>query len=299
MRTFGILVLVSAFLFAAAVYLAPLKVFNTLVPFDAGARAIATDVAYGPGPRHRLDVYGPDREQADAPIVVVIYGGSWNSGNKSDYAFLGRALAARGFVAMVIDYQLVPNVRFPAFVEDCARAVAWARQNGANYGGAPSQLFLLGHSAGAYNAAMVALVPDYLQRFKVTPEILSGVVGLAGPYDFLPLDTASTIAAFGKTEDLAKTQPVNFVSNRAPAMLLATGVHDETVYPRHSKDLARRLQNVGTPAVLKLYPNLSHAGILLALSRPLRSTAPVLDDVVSFFRAQQSDKHRAASPRGP
>jgi acetyl esterase/lipase len=262
---------------------APLKVYNALAPSDAEGVLARSDIAYGDHIRHTLDVYVPAARPAAAPVVVVFYGGSWNSGSKADYAFLGKALASRGFVVAVADYRLVPEVRFPGFLEDGARAVAWAHRNARDFGGDPARLFLLGHSAGAYNAAMVALEGRYLQAHGVNTSIIRGVVGLAGPYDFLPLDVASTKEAFGRSTDLASTQPINFVTANAPPMFLATGGDDTTVKPRNTAALADRMKRAGRPVRVRTYPGVSHIGIMLALSVPFRSNAPVLDDVAQFI----------------
>ena len=264
----------------------PLSIYNTVAPADSGAVLSKSDAAYGTHPRQKLDVYKPEVATAAAPVVVVIYGGAWNSGSKSDYAFLGRALAARGFVAMVIDYRLVPEVRFPAFLEDCAHAVAWANVHAREFGGDPNRLFVIGHSAGAYNAVMVALDGHYLKALGSDPKIIRGVAALAGPYDFLPLDKSSTKEAFGHAENPDQTQPGNFVTAKAPAMLLATGDDDTTVRPRNTLMLAERLRRDGNSVEVKRYPGVGHIDIMLAMSRPLRSRAPVLDDVVQFFNSQ-------------
>ena len=264
-----------------------MAVYNTVAPADAGSDLAKSDVTYGTHPRQKLDVYRPSGASASAPVVVVIYGGSWNSGSKSDYTFLGKALASRGFVAMIIDYRLVPEVRFPAFLEDCARAVVWAHDNAAQFGGDPSRLFVFGHSAGAYNAVMVALDAHYLSALGSDPKIIRGVAALAGPYDFLPLDVDSTKEAFGKAEDLAQTQPINFVSKTAPAMFLATGDADTTVRPRNTVGLADKLKRAGGSIEVRRYPGVGHIEIMLALSLPFRSKAPVLDDVVRFFNTQK------------
>ena len=265
----------------------PLTAFNTLAPVDSGGSAAKTDLAYGRHSRQKLDVYVPSKQSAAAPVVVVIYGGSWNSGNKNDYAFLGKALSSRGFVAVIADYRLVPEIRFPAFLEDTAEAVAWARTNARQFGGDPDRLYLLGHSAGAYNAVMVALDGQYLRAFGADPSQIRGVIGLAGPYDFLPLDAQSTIAAFGQASDLSKTQPINFVSRNAPAMLLATGDADTTVYPRNTVSLAGKLKAAGASVTVRHYPGVGHIGIMLALSLPLRGTAPVLDDITKFINGER------------
>lgn len=283
-------VVTAAVMLCAVVWVggcSPLTAFNTLVPADSGGAAAKSDITYGRHPRQKLDVYVPSKQSAAAPVVVVIYGGSWNSGNKNDYAFLGKALSSRGFVAVIADYRLVPEIRFPAFLEDTAEAVAWARTNARQFGGDPDQLYLLGHSAGAYNAVMVALDGQYLRGFGAEPSQIRGVIGLAGPYDFLPLDAASTIAAFGKASDLSKTQPINFVSRNAPAMLLATGDADTTVYPRNTVSLSAKLKASGASVTVRHYPGVGHIGIMLALSLPLRGTAPVLDDITKFINGER------------
>lgn len=277
--------LASPFVMCAAVCLggcSPLTAYNALAPADLGGHLATSDIAYGQDPRQRLDVYVPSAPVTAAPVAVVFYGGSWNSGRKEDYAFLGKALAARGIVTIVADYRLVPQVRFPAFLDDGASVVVWAHHNAQKFGGDPGRLFLVGHSAGAYNAVMIALDRRYLGHLGSSPAIIKGVAALAGPYDFLPLDVDSTLAAFGKASDLAATQPVNFVSREAPAMLLATGADDTTVYPRNSHQLADRLTRAGAKVIVRSYPGVGHVGILLALSVPFRGQAPVLDDVTRF-----------------
>lgn len=258
----------------------PLNGFNALVPKDGGVRLAVRSAAYGSDPRQAVDIYTPAKPAgAPLPIIVFIYGGSWQSGSKDGYGFAARALAVRGFVVAVPDYRLVPAVRFPGFVEDCAAAVKWVRANAARVGGDPNRIVLMGHSAGAYNAAMLALDARYLGADRAA---VRGLIGLAGPYDFLPLDGPITRAAFGDAPDLAATQPVTFASAGDPPALLLQGEKDTLVYPRNSQSLARKLTASGVRAEVKLYPDLGHVGILTALAAPFRGRAPVLDDAVRF-----------------
>lgn len=261
----------------------PLKSFNAIVPKDGGVALAARDAAYGSDARQRLDIYAPSEAARGArPIIVFIYGGSWQTGSKDGYGFAARALAARGFVVAVPDYRLVPAVRFPGFVEDCAAAVKWMRANAARYGGDPDRIVLVGHSAGAYNAAMLAVDPRYLGADRAA---VRGFVGLAGPYDFLPFDGPVSRAAFAGAPDLRATQPITFASAGDPRVLLLHGVKDDTVFPRNSQSLARKLTAAGVAAEVKLYPNLGHVGIVTAFSTPFRGRATVLDDTVRFARA--------------
>jgi acetyl esterase/lipase len=256
-----------------------LGTFNALVPKDVASRRVATNIAYAQGPRHSLDIYAPVSAGAERPVIVFFYGGSWNSGYRQGYEFAGRALAAQGFVVVIPDYRLVPDVRYPGFLADCASAILWTRAHIGQYGGDGSRIVLAGHSAGAYNAAEVALDPAWL---GAQGKAIRGVVGLAGPYDFLPLDVPSTRAAFGQWLRLADTQPVNHVRADAPPMLLLHGLSDTLVRRRNSVNLHAALNAAGGHATLKLYPGIDHIGIMTALSRPYRDAAPVLADVASF-----------------
>ncbi|WP_230480676.1 alpha/beta hydrolase [Sphingomonas sp. Leaf21] len=260
----------------------PLTSFDTLVPKDRGGVRVASDIAYGAQSRQRLDVYAPRTAAATArPVVVFFYGGSWNSGTKAGYAFVGRALAARGFVTVVPDYRLVPAVEYPAFVEDGASAVRWTARNASRYGGDGRSIFLMGHSAGAYIAAMLAVDQRWLGAER---SAVKGLIGLAGPYDFAPFDVDASRAAFGRFPRPAETQPVTWAGAGDPPALLLYGRKDDVVQPRNSEALAARLRAGGVSVDVRAYPKLGHVGILLSLARPFRGRAPVLDDVSSFIR---------------
>lgn len=269
-----------AMLGAMALFLDPLGSFNLLMPKDRASALVAEGVAYGEGPRRSLDVYAPRAAAAaPRPVIVFLYGGSWNGGRRQGYAFAGRALAAQGFVVVVPDYRLVPEVLYPDFLRDGAEAVRWARRNAARFGGDGERIVLAGHSAGAYNAAMLALDPGLLGADR---SAVRGLAGLAGPYDFLPLDDEATISAFGQWPRLAETQPVAHAGPGAPPALLLHGDADTRVMPRHSRALAARLEKAGAEVRLKLYPGVGHVEILAAVAIPFRRRAPVLADVAAF-----------------
>jgi acetyl esterase/lipase len=259
----------------------PLRTFNAVVPKDPGAVRIAQDQSFRAGPRGSLDLYAPRGTRADArlPVIVFLYGGSWNSGEKGSYSFAGYALARRGFLVAIPDYRLYPEVRYPAFIEDGAAAVRWLRANAGRFGGDPDRLVLVGHSAGAYNAAMLALDPQWLGRDRAA---IRGWAGMGGPYSFLPLDSPATIAAFGGTADLPATQPTAFVSANSPPALLITGAKDTLVRPRNAERMAAAYAAAGAPVETRVYPDVGHAGLVTALSTLLRRKAPALDDVTAF-----------------
>jgi acetyl esterase/lipase len=241
-----------------------------------------TDLAYAEGDRHGVDVYAPAGAQ-DAPTILFLYGGSWNSGERGMYRFLGATLAQAGVVVIVPDYRVYPEVRFPAFMTDAARAVAWAHRHAARHGGAPDRLVVMGHSAGAQMATLLALDPAYLAAEGLAPNAaLRGVVGLAGPYDFLPLRSRSLQAVFGAPSEWPASQPVNFVTPGAPRMLLATGDDDTIVLPRNTAALADKLRASGNAVETITYPGVGHLEIMGAFAAPLRFLAPVRADVLRF-----------------
>ncbi|MEZ5958772.1 MAG: alpha/beta hydrolase [Hyphomonadaceae bacterium] len=233
----------------------------------------------------RLDVYAPDDEGPKPVVVVFIYGGSGKcKASKDDYAFVGAALASRGFVTVIPDYRLVPEVRFPSFIEDCAAAMAWVGNHVAEFGGDPARIVLAGHSAGAYNIMMLALDAHYLRDADFDASRVRGVIGIAGPYDFLPFDVDATRNAFGQAPDAALTQPVHFARADAPPALLLWGDADTTVGPRNIRSLETALRAAGANVESKTYPGVNHVDIMLALSRPLRGRATTLADVTEFAR---------------
>jgi acetyl esterase/lipase len=268
---------------------------NVLEP--SGSINITRDLAYAPGPRHGVDVYAPKHPAADASVVVFLYGGGWDSGDRGMYKFVGAALATHGYITVVPDYRIYPEARYPDFLTDSAQAVRWARDHAKDYGGDPGRLFLMGHSAGAYNAAMLGLDRRWLGAVGMEPRDLKGVVGLAGPYDFLPLKSEELMQIFGPEDQRPATQPINHVTSGAPPMLLAHDVGDTVVYLKNTQNLAAKLAAAGDPVETKYYTGLDHGRLVGAIATPLRFMAPVFKDVTAFIDAHSSDTaaHKAAA----
>lgn len=275
----------------ALVARSPLALINGVIP--ANACRLVEGVSYGCGPRQQLDIYIP-WHAAGAPVVVFFYGGSWRSGARADYKFVGDALATCGYVTVIADYQLYPQAVYPGFLHDCAQAVAWAAQHCAPYGGDPACLYLVGHSAGAYNAAMLALDPRWLRAHGGSPGMLAGWVGMAGPYDFLPIQTRAVRPVFHHPRTPADSQPVIHAHTGAPPALLMAGSADKLVDPRRNTDgLARALTAANADVQSIRYRGLGHEMLVGALARPLRWRAPVLRDLCAFL----GRRREAASTR--
>lgn len=266
---------------------------NTLEP--KGRVTIERDIAYGTGARRSLDLYRPTSSAVPSPVVVFFYGGGWDKGDRANYAFVGAAFARHGYLTLIPDYRLFPDVRWPDFLRDGAQAVRWAKDNAARYGGDPDRIVLVGHSAGAYNALELAVDRRWLGEAGLDPSHdIAAVAGLSGPYDFLPLRSETLKAVFGPEDMRPDTQPINHVTAAAPPLMLATGGRDTVVDPRNSQRLAAKAAAAGVDAELKVYPRLGHVMTVGALASPLRAVAPVFADVTRFIDAHTRGASNAA-----
>ena len=262
----------------------PARMLNALIP-ESGLKTTKA-IAYGPGERGRLDVYVPaSLSAAPRPVIVFYYGGGWDSGSREDYLFVAEALTSRGFITVIPDYRIYPQAVFPDFLEDSAVALRWTFDNIGKFGGDTRNIFVAGHSAGAQIATMLAFDKTWLSHVKSDPAQIRGVIGLAGPYDFLPLKTDRLKAIFPSAEKQALAQPIRYARKNAPPALLVTGESDDVVGPGNTRRFAQRIREAGGVVEEKYYPDLGHAKLVVALSAPLRSNYHVLDDVAEFVKA--------------
>ncbi|MDH6591872.1 acetyl esterase/lipase [Variovorax sp. TBS-050B] len=275
----------------------PIKLLNGLVPGDT--YRFEGGIAYGPAPRQRLDVYQPLPDalpvSGQRPLVVFFYGGAWTGGDRASYRFLGEALAARGAVVVVPDYGLSPSHTYPVFVRDSALAVKWALDNAARLGADPKRVHVMGHSSGGYNAAMVALDARWLAELGASPAQLAGWIGLAGPYDFLPIGDRDVQLAFNWPDTPRDSQPIAHAGAASPRTLLLAASKDNLVYPeRNTLRLAAALRAAKVPVDVHLYDNLSHVTLMGAFARPIQWLGgPVLPPVVEFLGLPSAASYKA------
>ncbi|MCB2088067.1 MAG: alpha/beta hydrolase [Sphingomonadaceae bacterium] len=262
--------------------------------FTSGmARHVAGPVSLGEQPEQQLHVWVPAsaaKGDAPRPVLVFIHGGGWSSGSPFEYGFVARNFANEGFVTVNLGYRLGNDGKFPAMLEDSAAGVKWVYENIADHGGDPDRIYLMGHSAGAYNAVMLGLDRQWLGREGLPDNVLKGVVGLAGPCDFLPLDGEGVERAFGDAPDLAATQPINFARADAPPMLLLTGGADVTVKPRNSSALATRMSVLGVAMEPVILDGMDHAGSIVTMARPFDRDRRAKDAVLAFLRRPAADQ---------
>ncbi|HMT47610.1 MAG TPA: alpha/beta hydrolase [Novosphingobium sp.] len=250
-----------------------------------GARVESTGLAYGPLPRQRLEVIVPDAPAAaPRPVLVFIHGGGWDSGDAADYHFIGRTFARQGYVVVLPTYRLTPEGVFPRMLEDGAMALAWVQANIARHGGDPGRVVLAGHSAGAYNAVMLALERQWLGRAGVEDGFIKGVIGLSGPYDFFPFTSDAARKAFAHVAPPEQTQPIRFVRGDAPPMLLITGDEDTTVKPRNTAALAAALRKVGARVEELHLPGIDHSQPVMKLAAPFARDGRVREAMLAFLQ---------------
>ena len=189
----------------------------------------------------RLDVYYPTGI-TKFPTVVWFHGGGLTSGQRE----IPVELKEKGFAVVAVDYRLHPKVKSPAYFEDAAAAVAWTIQNISHYGGAPDQVFVSGHSAGGYLAAMIGLDKRWLAAHNIDADTLAGLIPYSGQ-----TVTHFTIRAergIDRTQPIVdELAPLYHVRKRAPPMLLITGDRDLELLGRYEENayLWRMMQVVG------------------------------------------------------
>jgi acetyl esterase/lipase len=242
-----------------------------------------TDISYGADPRQRLDVYSPPHASM-RPVVIFWYGGSWVVGNKKDYRFIGTTLAEEGFVTVVADYRLYPQVTFPAFDEDGARAISWVQEHVQPLGGDPQRIVLMGHSAGGHTAAFLAYNHEFLKRFGADPRGIVGVVGLSGTYVLEP-DPGDERAAFPAPYTENDWQPIRFVDATAPPTLLLHGADDKDVLPAEAVQLRDTLQREHVRVELHIYPRTGHGATVASFAPGTHWVTPALKQTTAFIRS--------------
>jgi len=249
-------------------------------PSYFGAYDRRPGIAYGDLRRQSLDVYVP-RGGANHPVVVFWHGGTWMRGSKEEVRFVGVALAEAGYVAILPNYRLRPQVRFPDFLDDGALAVKWAREHAREFSGDPNAIFVMGHSAGGYLAAMLALDEGYLAKVGGDAGWIRGWIGLSAPYE-MPGDLVLARAFLGVT-GAAKWRPIDLVSEGAPPALLIHGLEDRSIHPREVASIQKKLASVSVPADCRIHEDAGHLAPVLSLSLPTRSEAVTLAQVRAFI----------------
>lgn len=265
----------------------PIKMLNVLIP--SHQYRLFENIAYGEFPCQLLDIYVPKNVTPNTSVIIFYYGGGWDSGSKKDYKFAAEAFTSNGYIVVIPDYRVYPDVIFPAFMQDPVSAAKWVKSHIADYGGNANSVFLAGHSAGAHLAVMMGVNSDYLAQEQMTPLDFAGVIGLAGPYDFLPLRSARLKEIFGPEHARWQSQPIHYVDGKNPPILLLVGLKDETVWPHNTLNLAEKIKSFGGHVQVATFERYNHVDMVAKLSKPLRGDGAMLASVITFIK--QNSNH--------
>ena len=269
----------------------PVKVLNSLVP-ENGYELVSA-IEYGDNARQKIDIYLPkaaDKSATLKKVIIFYYGGNWDSGERADYKFAAEALVSQGYIVVIPDYRVYPEVLFPGVMADPVSAAKWVKANIKKYNGDAYKVFLAGHSAGAHMAVMMAINPEYLAVASLKPNDFAGVIGLAGPYDFLPLKSDRLKIIFGAEAEQWKSQPINFVDGKNPPIFLAVGMKDGTVWPRNSINLAKKIKDNNGLVQVVSFESYGHIDMVAKLAKPLRGDGELLNAVDEFIKKHANYK---------
>ena len=274
--------------------------------FNAGGLRVTRDIPFGKHPRQKLDVYRPaerrsarsGEESSDEPLPVIVffYGSIWQFGHRHEYEFLAASLVRQGFVVVVPDYRLYPDVIFPRFLDDNAAAVAWVLKNIPQFGGDDKTVFLMGHSSGGYSVVMLGLDPSHLADVGVDTKQIAGVIGLAGLYEFQQNNDPIMAQIFPPPMDAPEYQPINYARPGAPPALLLHGGRDTVIFPRQTGMLASRIREAGSTVETRIYPRIGHNGTLLGCLPHFAWRGPILQDMLNFVAACRNGDYDEADP---
>lgn len=281
---FTMLLISSSFLVACA------KTGSVIanLPVKWSGNEIVRNIAYGGNSSQRLDIYIPEEAKARQPLPVIVffYGGRWTSGEKGMYAFVGDRFANKNYVTVIADYQKYPDVEFPVFVEDAARAVAWTYKNIARYAGDPNKIYIAGHSSGAHIAALITADERYLNAEGQSTAIIKAFAGLAGPYDFIPQEQ-DLKDLFGPPENYPQMQVTHFIDGNEPPMLLLWGADDTIVVKRNIDLLEKGIKQKGGVVNTNIYADMGHIDIVSSFTWFANKEPPVAEDITTFFERFQ------------
>lgn len=263
------------------------------LPANLSKAEIKENIAYGSEDWQKLDIYIPENSTEEKlPVVTFFYGGRWTDGSKDLYRFIGKAFNDKGYIVVIPDYSKYPDVKFPAFVNDAAAAIAWTYKNIDQYGGDHKNLFVSGHSSGAHIGALAFADARYLKEFDLTPNIVAAFAGMAGPYDFVPQDN-DLKDMFGPPDQYPQMRVTTFIDGSEPPMLLLWGENDKAVWERNHKLLSEKILEKGGDVEVKTYKDIDHVGIIAALTWFMRGKAPVYEDILSFFEKHKTKEEKS------
>jgi len=241
---------------------------KVLISKDIPYRENSTDI------RNRLDVYYPENTQKSKDVLVFIHGGSWNSGKKEIYWWLGKNMARKNVVSVIINYSLSPESQYENMAIDCALAIKWVKDSIARFGGRSDRIFVMGHSAGGHLAALINNDPRFFESTGI-PNPIKGVIlndsfGL-DMYEYLTVaepdeHTEDFLNAFSRDQETWKTaSPMYYLQNVMKPFLVFVGERTYPAIKLQSKRLYDELLKANKTIEMKYIERKRHKGMIIQM----------------------------------
>lgn len=250
---------------------------------------VVKDLAYNDAKdadeKQKLDIYLP-KGQKDFPVLFFVHGGTWKSGDRSQYAELGKLYAKRGLGMVIISYRLTPKVQHPAHIQDVAKAFAWTCGNISKYGGKADQIFCCGHSAGGHLVSLLATDESYLKAEKRSFADIKGVISISGVYTILPAGALAN--AFGKDPEVCKkASPIYNVSGKHPPFLILYGDADFATLDWMAENMGKALEKAKCEVSTRKMDNRNHYTIMRNM---LETEDPTRQALLDFVKKHTEKK---------
>jgi acetyl esterase/lipase len=238
--------------------------------YRAGYEGAVLDIPYAGRDNDmlKLDVFRVKGGEP-APVLVFIHGGYWNSGHRKLYASFAKTFNSAGFVTVLVDYRLFPEVMYPVFVDDCVNALNWTMEHIAEYGGDPERIFVAGSSAGSHIAAMILLDDEFRNSLAFDPMKIRGALLTSSPFDFEKdnlLDEDILHEVMGSEENYNDAQPIKHIRKDVPPILIINGDRDPLTSEAQAARFAHKMKEIGAPVTYLMIPGGDHHSVGLGLT---------------------------------
>lgn len=221
--------------------------------------------------RNQLDIYYPSNTEDAKDVLVFIHGGSWNSGKKETYWWLGKNMASKNVVTVIINYSLSPDAQYEKMASDCAIALKWVSDSISRYGGRTNNIYVMGHSAGGHLAALINNDPRFFSAIGISNPIKAVILndgfGL-DMFEYLKFaeqneQTESFLNTFSEDEEIWKIgSPMYYLQNVNSPLLLFVGGRTYKAIKVQSDKLFNNLSSKNKPVELYVVAGKKHIGMI-------------------------------------
>ena len=225
------------------------------------------DIAYGPGPRQKLDLFFPSGRNGPAPVHIFIHGGYWRANERENYHFVAESVTAAGAIAAIVEYPLMPGARMAQLVADVRQAAAWVGTHIGEHGGDAARISASGHSAGAHLASYLAALAPHEHGFPATR--IKALLLVSGLYDLRPIARSFLQAEIGLTpEEVSAWSPFEAIQSPETPITLVVGKKETEPFHLQAQDFAFAAEKRGAQVERITVPEHDHMTIMRDMGVP-------------------------------